>query len=118
MENEGTTTQAPLGIEEIKKAVKEVIDIGMAVVKAADDGKINFAEGFGIAWELKDLYKIYNNFPQIKAEFEDLGSEDRAELLAFVAEEFELENDKSEQIIEKSFAMLLSIIELVKLIQE
>jgi len=105
-----------IGIENIKSALKEVIEVGMTVAKATADGKITFAEGVAIAWEAKDLVGIYKRIPEIKKEYENLETNDLEELKQYVAETFELDNDKTEEIIEKSFNLIIAIVELVKVL--
>ena len=102
------------GIENLKKSVKDVIEIGMTVAKATADGKINFSEGVQIAWETKDLYGIVNKWGEIKEEFNDLSEEEMEELKEYVETELEIDNDKVEVVIEKSFALLIAITDLIK----
>ncbi len=102
-----------IGIENLKNAAKEIIEIGMTVAKATEDGKINFAEGVAIAWEAKDLVGVAKKWDEIKQEYRDLDSDEMEELKDYVENELDIANDKVEVVIEKSFGLLVAINELV-----
>lgn len=107
--------QENTGIEFLKSSVKEVMDVGLKISSALSDGKIDWTEGIGIAWELKDLYKIYENREKIKQELQDLDESEVNELHDYMAEIFDIENDQLEAKIEKCIDLCVVIYELIEL---
>ena len=108
-----------LGIENLKKAVIAAINLAEKIEKNySDDGKISFVEALGIgASSFGDVLKVIRSGKQIKAEFLDLDSEEKTELINLVHNELDLENDKLEIIIEKSIDFLVGLEELISAIR-
>ncbi len=109
-----------LGIENLKNAVVAAINLAEKVEKNySDDGKLSFAEALGIgASSFGDILKVIRSGNQIKQEFLDLDSEEKAELIELVNSELDLENDKLELIIERSIDFLVGLEELINIIRK
>lgn len=102
-----------LGIDAIKKAAKAVIRFGDKLEDALADGKITFVEGISLAISAApDAFSLAQDAQQLKAEFNDLDSNERQELADYVTEELDLEADNVEEIAEKGFNLLVAIDEL------
>jgi len=109
-----------LGIENLKIAAEAAINFGMKIEKnLVDDGKISVAEALGIgAGSFGDIVKVIKSGTQIKAEFIDLDDDEREELIDYIEEKFDLENDKVEKVIEKSIEMLVGLDSLIVAIKD
>ena len=105
-----------MGIDNLKKAIVAVINLGEKIEKnLSDDGKISLAEALGIGTSsFGDVVKIIKSGHEIKDEFLDLDDQEREELIDIVKEELDLENDKIENIIEKSVEFLVQLEELIQ----
>lgn len=98
-----------LGIENLKLVVRFAIDLGMEIDKKLEDGKITIWEGLGLIPELKALPNIIAHSEDIRNEFLDLDDSEKTELVGFVKDNFDIENDKVESIIEKSIDMITAL---------
>lgn len=99
-----------IGIENLKKALLVVINLGESVDKAlADDGTVDLLEGIGIASKAVKIWKVAKDFLVLKEEFLDIDEDEKAELVTYFSDELDLENDVTEVIIEKAFALLINL---------
>ena len=106
---------AEIGIDKVKKAFKEVIEFGEALAKALEDGKVTWGEGFGLAWEAKDIGYIVNNWKSIKEQWNDMSTVEENEVIDYIKAEFELSNADAEEKIERGIELAASIWEYIKL---
>ena len=108
-----------LGIDNLKKALIAAINLAKKIEKNyTDDGKISFVEVLGIgASSFGDILRVIKSGSEIKAEFINLDDNEKDELIQFVKDEFDLENDKIENIVEKSLEFLVGLDELIKSIK-
>lgn len=97
------------GIEETKDALKFIIGFGEAIDKSLEDGKIGYADLFNFAPVMMDAGAAFSGIDQVPGELKDLSKEERDELVKFVEEEFDIDNDNLEILIEKSFKAILSL---------
>lgn len=104
-----------LGIETIKKNVGRVYEAYKDVQNAlADDGKITFTEWFSLLPNLYAAYQIYNDAPEILAEWQDIDADERQQLKVWFAVEFDIENDRAERIVEKIWNIIVESSDLTK----
>lgn len=102
-----------LGIENLKKVALFGITLGSDVAKVLADGKVSVLEGFSLLPDLMGITGIIQSAPDIKAEFADLTSEERAELNAYIQGTFDIEDDVLENKIEKGIAAAIAVLDLV-----
>jgi len=97
------------GIESLKKVVKFPINFGMAIQNAMeDDDKISVAEWLGIApGSLVNLVTAITNFKEAGKEYKDITEDERQELIDYVKDEYESDNDAVEALIEKCFKWIV-----------
>ena len=98
-----------MGIDILKKAVKVAIDFGEALDKKLADGKLTFIEAFQLIPDLRELPWAISNASIIKDELLDLTDLEKAELVQYIKDELDLENDKVESIIENAISALLAL---------
>ncbi|MFK5855769.1 MAG: hypothetical protein QM503_06535 [Bacteroidota bacterium] len=97
-------------MENLRKALSTLMSITEKTDSAlADDGKISISEGVGIAMSAIGLIKVVKNAKTIKQEYLALSDDDRTDLIAWFAAEFDITNDNIEQIVESIFSALLQL---------
>jgi hypothetical protein len=91
------------GTEAIKKFFGTVIDLGMGFEDAyADDNKVKLQEAFSVlAGEALDILDIVRNIGQLKSELKEWDPTEREEVLQFVMEKLDLDNEKAEKVVER-----------------
>lgn len=106
-----------LGIESLKTVAKFGIELGEKAADALADGKVSATEAFGFLPTLMAIPGILAQKDDVVAEFKDLTSEERSELNAFIAAEFDIANDALESKIEKGLSAVVAILDLVSAFQ-
>jgi uncharacterized protein (DUF2344 family) len=107
------------GIETLKDTAKAVVKLGLKVEDALEDGKINFIEAISIGISTApEAFALSQKGTQLKQEYQDLSDEERVQLVEYVVEEFDLESDKLEAIIEAGFEVLVAIEKLLSKARE
>lgn len=102
------------GIENLKKIVKFACDFTKEIASALADGKFQWTEAFGFVDEIMAIPGVAKSFPAAKQELADLSPEEKAELYAYVVEEFDLPNDKVEAFVENALSFAISAVALVE----
>lgn len=99
-----------LGIENIKVVVGEVIEITNLLDRQLADGKIDLTEKISLGIKgLSSVPKIIESASDFTKEIQDLDVSETLELHDFIANKFDLRNDKVENVIEKVVKVLLAI---------
>jgi hypothetical protein len=101
-----------LGIEKLKEALGIVIDIATITDKSLEDKKLSTLEKISIGIKALKLVTVIKNIKPIIAEYKDLDEAEKAEIIAYFKEKFDLRNDIIEDVIEKIFETLLSFNEI------
>lgn len=103
-----------LGIEE----VKAVVDCGLKIGELVDA----LSDGIGLG-DLGALLRAAKSvkpaFDAIKSgklipEVKDLSDEEKADLKAFVADDFDIENDALEAVVEKALSVVIDLSALIQ----
>lgn len=105
-----------LGYENLEKAILLGVDLGEQVAQAAEDG-FSWTDTFGFLPHLIKIPGIISKGDEIIAEFKDLDDQEREAILAKVKEQFDLPNDKVEEIAERALALFLNLAALGQLIK-
>lgn len=108
------------GISNIKIVLLFIINFGERIEKVTRPDspggkKVTWVEVLGFLTTVKDIPELIKSAKELKAEFDDLDSQEKDELIAYVATELDLENDKVEELIEKGWATLVQLSDLVNL---
>jgi hypothetical protein len=100
------------------KELKELLTFGFKLQKAiaaVGDGKINvIVDAPKFLPALLAAPKAFGGIGIVLAEIKDLDEAERLELLAFVREEFDLSDDRLEELIEDTLGELLSLFKLAQ----
>lgn len=113
-----------MGIDALKAIITFVIFTAEELVNidSNEDGKVKFGEIIGAVSSIGfKLPAAYAQIPALKEEVKDLSPAEIQELVEHFSEEFDISNDKAEQVIESSLALLANaygavreIVDLVK----
>lgn len=101
------------GIENTKKLLKFVFDVTKQASSSLKDGW-QWTDAVSFFDEAVQLPGAIKSIPQVKNEITELSTEERADLLAYFKEEFDIPDDKVEERIEKGIEIGLSILALVE----
>ena len=105
-------------MEKIKEALRIIINITEKTDRALEDDKVSLAEGVNMAMSAIGLIKVVKSLHAIKSEFISLSSGQKTALGEWFADEFQLRNDKTEEIIEQVFKALLQLSDSMDLIKK
>lgn len=94
------------GIKETKEMLIFIAKLSSSIAHAASDGKLDFMDIARMAPVLMKAGDAMAGMEMIPAELADLTAEERDELIAAFAADFELDQESTEELIEKSLAAL------------
>ena len=96
------------GIEGIKNILNAGFALAQTATLALEDGFQAFQDILAIAPQAMNVSNVIkNNIAQAKDEYNDLSSDERNQIIAFVSEKFDIPNDQSEAKIEGVFKLLV-----------
>ena len=103
------------GTENLKDVLKLFLTFVEDLSESLGDKEITLTDAFNFFDTLQAVGPAIAGIDQIPAELKDLDANEKKELNAFIASEFDIENDKVEMYIEKALAGVLMLAELVPL---
>lgn len=108
------------GVEQIKKALGIVIDLGMSIEDhLSDDGKISLSEAASTAIDLApDIFSVAKNAAELKLEVQDWDPAERLEVLEWAVQKFDLDNDRAEAAIELALGLLVKLGDLISILKK
>lgn len=98
-----------VGIDVLKENVVDIALIIKKVDLALEDDKISFSEAIGLAMQLPKLFRIIKSYNDAVEELKDLDEEEVIELNEHFAKEFDLRNDKAEEMVEQILGVIVVI---------
>ena len=104
------------GTDNLKNAVRFAVSLIKQVETSGKDGW-NWKDSFSFIDELMSIPGLIASGDEIAAEFKDLSELERLELEAFFKEEFNIENDKTEAVVENAVGVVLKVLSLVSLLK-
>ena len=96
-------------IEKLKVALKFAIGLTEGVIEALDDKKLTWLEIVGLSPKLIDLPGLIRDHEELWLELEDLAEAEREELLQYAKDEFDLNDDQLEGVIESALEVVTAI---------
>lgn len=96
-------------MEKLKNALKVCSDVAEKSFEALEDGKVSVPEGLGIGMKALGFINVVKDFPEIKEEYTSLTDEQKVELSAWFADEFDIVNDSTEFIIEQVVTVIVNL---------
>lgn len=95
------------GIETVKKAADILIGLANDIGKALEDGKFEAIEALQFTNELLLIPQVAQNWQELKSEIVDIDAVERAELIAYIKEKFDIPEDRIEAIAESALDLTL-----------
>lgn len=93
------------GLKETKEVIIFTAKLGNAIGKSLADGKITFTDAANFIDPLMKLPAAFAGIENVPAELSDMNEADRQELIQVAKDEFDLDNDKAEILIEDTFEL-------------
>lgn len=106
------------GVKETKELLKFVIGLGMALEKALADGAIGVGDLVSFWSPLMNINDALKDISLVPKELADLSEDEKAELLAYIEQEFDIGNDALEAVIEKALKAGLQAFELIQCVKK
>lgn len=104
-------------MESSKKVVKFAVSLANSVDKVLADNKVDMLDIPHVMAPLMQVGAFASALKDAKEEFKSATPEEKAELIAQVKEELDLKSERTEEIVEKSLDLAMSVAELVKLVK-
>ena len=101
-------------IQNIKELLLFVCRLVNAITKTLEDGKFKFTELVNFIGAAQAIPAAVDDIKEIPAEFKDLTEEEKAELVQYVSDEFDISNDETEAFIEDAFKVALDLAKLIE----
>lgn len=92
-----------LGIENLKKVVVAAVHLANKIDEITQDGFQPLGDLVSLLPNLADSIGVIKNGRDAWKEFQDLDDAERDEVLAVVKEEFDIDDDQLEDIVESAF---------------
>lgn len=102
-----------MGVENLKKVLAALVAVGMKVEQVTEDGFQVLSDSLSLLPNVIDLVLLIKNGKDAWLEYNDLDDIERDEVLAFIKEKFDLEDDQVEDIIETGLDLIFSAGEFV-----
>lgn len=106
-----------IGVVNLKRSIVFSLDLAEQIVTASKNG-IKWTDAFGFIDEIMEIPVLIKTSKEIYAELQDLTVEERGQLNAEIAEEFDLDNDKVEEIVQYSIDVAFGVVQLVNAIKQ
>ena len=97
-----------MGVENLKKVLAAMIAVGMKVKEVTEDGFQIFADSIALLPNVIDLVLVIKNGKDAWVEFNDLDDVEREEVMNFIKEKFDLDDDVVEGNVEDALDLIFS----------
>ena len=97
------------GIENLKAAITLPLTLIKSYRLANEDQKINWQDVGHMTEPAMALFPALQSIPKLPGEFSDLDDTEAKELKEWVAREFDIDDDKLEETVEKAFGLALDL---------
>ena len=105
-----------VGIEDTKELLDFIFSLAEAVKKSAADGKFSWSDGLNFIDPLKKLAPAIDNIDQVGAEILDLDGDEFSELVTYVEEKWNLQDEEDGATIDEKVEDAINAgIELLKI---
>ena len=107
-----------IGTKDIEEMLDFALSLFSAIQKAAEDREFTVTDLRFFVEPLRKIYAAVEGADNIPAEWNDLSDEEKERLSLFFKERFDIPDDELEQFIEKVFAFLLELSDILKWLRE
>jgi len=98
-----------LGIDVLEKDLVVLAKLTGAIDKALEDDKISTGEWIGIGFKAVDLVGVFKNIKKAKAQLMNLDLEEKEQLKSTFVKEFDISNDKVEEVVESIIVIAIDL---------
>lgn len=96
--------------------IKKAIGVGMAVAQGinnalADDNKISFWEGLGLAGKVFPIAEVINSRKDLIDELKDLDEAEKMELVEWAKKQYSIPNEKAEITVIKALQLFVNVLD-------
>jgi hypothetical protein len=103
-----------MGIEETKDVIEFVAKLGNGIAESVADGKWSFTDVTNFIPSATKVFSAIEGIDKVDDELLDLDEEEKAELIEFVIEQFDIPQDNAEKIIEEGLDQILNFFMFIK----
>lgn len=100
------------GIDNLKKLIKFALDFTEQIATSTKDGW-QWTDSFSFIDEVAQIPGVIKSWDAIRKELGELSDDERKELNDWVAEDFDIEDDRVEAMIEHALQLAINAIALV-----
>lgn len=101
-----------IGIDNLKKFVHFGLDLAEQIAKTTGK-KWNFLMALDFVDEVAAIPGVVKSWPAVLTEIKDLDDDERKQLHEYVQEEFDIPNERVEEVVEDSLVLVISMVNLV-----
>lgn len=105
-------------LEETKELLDLFFAMSRALGKSLEDGNVNFMDLGHFISAISYIAPAVNGISNISKEMLDLDEKEKADLIAYVRDNFDLPNDKVEGYIEMGIIALINFVPIIKVFAE
>ena len=98
-----------IGIEKLKKDISTITNIIEDINRTLEDSKISISEIIHFAFNVPDFFQLIKGYKQSINELKDLSLDERKQIIEHMKMEFDLSNDKLEEMIENIIEVIVVI---------
>ena len=94
------------GTEALRKVIDAIVALGDSYDNAMKDGKITWKDTFVLGKVLPEVIEVISVSSDVVDEIKDLDETEKKELVEYFRKEFDLDNEKAEEYVEKAISMI------------
>ena len=102
-----------LGVENLKKVLGALVAVAVKVDEVTQDGFQVLADSLALVPSVFDVVMLIKSGKDAWAEFQDLDETEKAEVLAFMKEKFDIEDEELEVVVEEAFDVIAVVADFV-----
>lgn len=102
------------GIQESKELIAFTLKLGNGLGASLEDGKLSFTDAPKFMDAMMAAPAAFQGISEVPAEMKDLDEAEKAELIAYAKTEFDIPQDKVEELVEEGLSLAIAIYNFVE----
>ena len=98
-----------MGIDELKDVVAFGAELGNAIGKSLEDGKITLTDAVNFVPALTSMPAALSGFGDVKKELDDLDAQEKEQLISYFQSKFDIPQEKTEAFIEDALKIAITV---------